>query len=114
MSILVQLWKYLFLSDSAAFIILLAHVFYVLYEEVKVKKVVEEIFEQNNYTDISLSVCHEEACSYDFGKGKEHIKIYTVGRENIENRINLARDVAKHWPQKNHLCLSINNGNCQL
>jgi len=90
------------------------YVFSVLYEEMKVKDTVTEIFATRGYEDISLVVCLEEKCLYDFGKENEHVNIYTVGRGNIEARIELARKVAQAWPTKNHLCKTYTQGRCQL
>ena len=97
-----------------AFVIFLLHVFTVLYEEVKVRNTVKSIFEKNNYGDISLIVCHEEKCLYDFGAEKGHIEIYTVGRNDIEARIELARKVASTWPNNIHLCKKYFQNTCRL
>ena len=88
------------------------HISYAIYEEYKVKQVVENIFKQNNFDDIKLIVCHEEKCLYDFGKGKEYIDIYTVGRKNIESRIQLAREIAIDWPSKSNLCKTFYQNSC--
>ncbi|MFT6390372.1 MAG: hypothetical protein ACJAUP_003774 [Cellvibrionaceae bacterium] len=90
------------------------HISYVLYDEVKTSEAVKHIFEKNNYKDISLSVCHEGTCNYDFGLGNEQIKIYSVGRENIESRIQLAREIAKEWSIKNHLCKTFYQNRCRI
>jgi len=90
------------------------HIIFVLYEEVRVRETVEEIFANNSYEDISLSVCHESTCIYDFGEGKERVKIYTVGREKIASRIEKVREVAREWPNKNHLCKTFYQKRCQL
>ncbi len=106
--------KYIALSFILLSSPLFFYISYVLYEEIKVRNVVKNIFLEKNYSDISLAVCHEEKCIYDFGEGNEKIKIYTVGRDNIESRVELAREVAKVWPQKNHFCKTFSQNRCQL
>ena len=79
-------------------------------EEVPVKR----LFKDKKYDDITLKHCMEGKCFYDFGKGKEHIRIWTNGNENIEMKIEMARKIAKEWPSSIHLCKSYKRNLCYL
>jgi len=111
---LIRVLKYISLVTGLALTVFILHVGYVLYEEAQVKNKVEEIFNRNKYQDINLIVCLEEKCLYSFGDDKKNINIYTVGRDDIENRIELARHVAKNWPNENKHCKTFSQGSCQL